>query len=89
MKKEDISIGTWRPVEELMDLDNMEQVKCLFISKGWATYLRGMFTKRSDEFKGCLSEYVFGDDRFYDWDYNILPTHYLVVPDFKTIPEVV
>lgn len=89
MKIEDLPIGEWRPVEELMDLDNLEQVKCLFIGKDWATYFRGLFTKKSEIFRDCLAEYVFGDDRFYDWDYNILPTHYLVVPDFKTIPEAV
>jgi hypothetical protein len=57
------------------------QVDILFGSKGWATYIRGMYTHITDiPLDERLSEYISNIDRFYHWE-SKMPTHWMMLPE--------
>jgi hypothetical protein len=53
--------------EKLPTTNPSEQADVIFCSPGWATAIRGMFTKGDDQYPDEWSSYDQQEDRFYLW----------------------
>lgn len=84
----------WQKVSDKLPTTKLgEQVDVYFVSPGWATGIRGMFTYYGEEIsKKCsTSEYEWAEydqqnDKFYTWEHEE-PTYYFIIPDMPKDTE--